>query len=241
MLTSVLIYVWLLPLLFEWKKKWKPYVGWKQVWQFKFQHFNIPLTWVLKCFCCWCLGAAALVVGCFLTDKNNCNSAPWLHFLERHSFQSFVCCYFHSRDILCKHHFTSFILVFICTLHQLFASALRVSSKSSFLPFQLLLILPTSLLCDLQVSWPLISWASHWWERIFVASWKRRRRSSASAGRSWELFTRLLAITIQSTWRYDEDWDAAPTAPLPAVLLRAAVVNYIHLTLSHRGKIISSC
>lgn len=32
-------------------------------------------------------------------------------------------------------HFTSFILVFICTLHQLFASVLRVSSKSSFLPF----------------------------------------------------------------------------------------------------------
>lgn len=189
----------------------------------------------------WCLGAAALVVGCFLTDKNNCNSAPWPHFLEHHSFQSFVCCCFHSRDILCKHHFTSFILVFICTSHQLFASALRVSSKSSFLPFQLLLILPTSLLCYLQVSWPLISWASHWWERIFVASWRRRRRSSASAGRSWELFTRLLAITIQSTWRYDEDWDAAPTASLPAVLLRAAVVNDIHLTLSHRGKIISSC
>lgn len=146
---------------------------------------------------------------------------------------------------LCELNFYTFYIIYF-SLHLYFAST-PCFSPTGF--FQILLFFLFScfsyfpLLCDLQVSWPLISWASHWWEQIFVASWRRRRRSSASAGRSWELFTRLLAITIQSTWRYDEDSrrcsNCFPSSCSPEGC--RSEVCPLHALLSHQGKIISSC
>lgn len=63
--------------------------------------------------------------------RNKCNLASWPHFLEHHSFQSFVCCYFHSRNILCKLNFYTFYIIYF-SLHLCFASTLCLSPTAFF-------------------------------------------------------------------------------------------------------------
>lgn len=92
------------------------------------------------------------------------------------------------------------------------------------------------LFCLLQVSWPLTFWASRWWERTSVASARSRRRSSVSAGRSWELFIPSLATTTPSTWGWDLNI-AAPVSPMsrkiawcwntPSIVVPTEVIPYL--------------